>query len=82
MSPKVFNSNFTIFHTILLVIYNFFPNYFRLEMAYFDDPKNSTGAVTTRLATDAAAVQGATGEGCSIIYSGGAGIASDPHPLN
>ena len=27
-------------------------------MAYFDDPKNTVGALTTRLATDASAVQG------------------------
>ena len=30
-------------------------------MAYFDDHKNSTGALCTRLSTDAAAVHGATG---------------------
>lgn len=28
------------------------------EMAYFDDDKNNLGALTTRLATDASAVQG------------------------
>ena len=28
------------------------------DMAYFDDPKNNTGALCTRLATDASAVQG------------------------
>ncbi|XP_061088168.1 ATP-binding cassette, sub-family B (MDR/TAP), member 4 [Conger conger] len=33
----------------------------RQEMGWFDDPKNSVGALTTRLATDAAQVQGATG---------------------
>lgn len=33
----------------------------RQEMAYFDDHKNSTGALTTRLATDASRVKGATG---------------------
>ncbi|CAD5117246.1 DgyrCDS6041 [Dimorphilus gyrociliatus] len=31
------------------------------EIAYFDDKKNNLGALTTRLATDASAVQGATG---------------------
>ncbi|XP_064648001.1 ATP-dependent translocase ABCB1-like isoform X1 [Lineus longissimus] len=31
------------------------------EIGYFDSPKNSTGALTTRLAVDASAVQGATG---------------------
>lgn len=33
----------------------------RQDLGWFDDPKNSTGALTTRLATDAAQVQGATG---------------------
>lgn len=31
------------------------------EIAYFDNPKNNTGALCTRLATEASAVQGATG---------------------
>ena len=31
------------------------------EVGYFDDPKHSTGALCTRLATEASAVQGATG---------------------
>jgi len=33
----------------------------RQEMGYYDDHLNSTGALTTRLATDASKVQGATG---------------------
>ncbi|XP_058878458.1 ATP-dependent translocase ABCB1-like isoform X2 [Acipenser ruthenus] len=33
----------------------------RQDLGWFDDPRNSTGALTTRLATDAAQVQGATG---------------------
>ncbi|KAM5156859.1 ATP-dependent translocase ABCB1-like [Mantella aurantiaca] len=33
----------------------------RQEMGWFDDSKNSTGALTTRLASDASKVQGATG---------------------
>lgn len=33
----------------------------RQEVAYFDEEKNSTGALTTRLSTEASAVQGATG---------------------
>ena len=33
----------------------------RQEMSYFDDPLNNTGALTTRLATDASRIQGATG---------------------
>ncbi len=35
-----------------------FKAYLRQEMAYFDDHKNNVGALTTRLATDASAVQG------------------------
>ncbi|CAF1014116.1 unnamed protein product [Rotaria sordida] len=38
------------FHTLL-----------RQEIAYFDNPNNNTGAICTRLATEASAVQGATG---------------------
>ncbi|KAK9513786.1 hypothetical protein VZT92_027292 [Zoarces viviparus] len=33
----------------------------RQDLGWFDHPKNSVGALTTRLATDAAQVQGATG---------------------
>ena len=33
----------------------------RQEIGYFDDHFNSTGALTTRLATDASRVQGCTG---------------------
>ena len=33
----------------------------RQEMGYYDDHLNSTGALTTRLATDASKVQGCTG---------------------
>uniref|UniRef100_A0A672J0P2 ATP-binding cassette, sub-family B (MDR/TAP), member 4 n=1 Tax=Salarias fasciatus TaxID=181472 RepID=A0A672J0P2_SALFA len=33
----------------------------RQDLGWFDDPKNSVGALTTRLATDAAQVQGAAG---------------------
>ncbi|CAF2677139.1 unnamed protein product [Rotaria sp. Silwood2] len=33
----------------------------RQEIAYFDNPKNNTGALCTRLATEASAVQGVTG---------------------
>ena len=38
-----------------------FRKYLQLEMAYFDDAFNSTGALTARLSSDAAKVQGAIG---------------------
>jgi len=38
-----------------------FKSMLRQQMAYFDDHMNSTGALTTRLATDASKVQGITG---------------------
>ncbi|CAF3471282.1 unnamed protein product [Rotaria socialis] len=38
-----------------------FHSILRQEIAYFDDPNNNTGALCTRLATEASAVQGATG---------------------
>ncbi|XP_062600445.1 ATP-dependent translocase ABCB1-like isoform X1 [Saccostrea cucullata] len=40
---------------------NCFRSLLRQDIEYFDDPKNSTGALTTRLATEAAEVQGASG---------------------
>ena len=46
--------------TVLLFLFSF-------EMSYFDDPLNSTGALTTRLATDASRVQGATGSRIALI---------------
>nr|XP_033787111.1 ATP-dependent translocase ABCB1 [Geotrypetes seraphini] len=39
----------------------------RQEIGWFDDPKNSTGALTTRLATDASQVHGATGSRLAIV---------------
>ncbi|KAM6910395.1 ATP-dependent translocase ABCB1 [Xenentodon cancila] len=38
-----------------------FKSMLRQDLGWFDDPKNSVGALTTRLATDAAQVQGASG---------------------
>ena len=39
----------------------------RQNIAYFDDHFNSTGALTTRLATDAAKVQGITGTRLAVV---------------
>ncbi|XP_038607497.1 bile salt export pump [Tachyglossus aculeatus] len=39
------------------------------EIGWFDDMKNSPGALTTRLATDASQVQGATGSQLGMIVS-------------
>ncbi|XP_030055624.1 ATP-dependent translocase ABCB1 isoform X2 [Microcaecilia unicolor] len=39
----------------------------RQEIGWFDDPNNSTGALTTRLATDASQVHGATGSRLAIV---------------
>ncbi|XP_062841934.1 ATP-binding cassette, sub-family B (MDR/TAP), member 4 isoform X1 [Trichomycterus rosablanca] len=41
--------------------YKAFKAMMRKELGWYDDPKNSVGALTTRLATDTAQVQGATG---------------------
>ncbi|XP_075067977.1 ATP-dependent translocase ABCB1 isoform X2 [Mixophyes fleayi] len=39
----------------------------RQEISWYDDKKNSTGALTTRLATDASQVQGATGSRLALL---------------
>ncbi|KAM9307778.1 ATP-dependent translocase ABCB1 [Gastrophryne carolinensis] len=39
----------------------------RQEIGWYDDKKNSTGALTTRLATDASQVQGATGARLALL---------------
>ncbi|XP_015742969.1 multidrug resistance protein 1 [Python bivittatus] len=39
----------------------------RQDISWFDDPKNSTGALTTRLAHDASEVKGATGARLGMI---------------
>ncbi|XP_068101684.1 bile salt export pump-like [Hyperolius riggenbachi] len=39
------------------------------EVGWFDDPNNSPGALTTRLATDASQVQGATGSQIGMIVT-------------
>ena len=40
----------------------------RQEMGWFDDKFNSTGALTTRLSSDAAQVQGATGSRLGVLF--------------
>ncbi|XP_068091617.1 ATP-dependent translocase ABCB1 isoform X2 [Hyperolius riggenbachi] len=44
-----------------------FKSMLRQEIGWFDDKKNSTGALTTRLASDAAQVQGATGSRLALL---------------
>ncbi|XP_008937538.1 PREDICTED: multidrug resistance protein 1A-like [Merops nubicus] len=39
----------------------------RQEISWFDDPKNSTGALITRLANDASEVKGATGSRLALV---------------
>uniref|UniRef100_A0A2K6CD09 ATP binding cassette subfamily B member 4 n=1 Tax=Macaca nemestrina TaxID=9545 RepID=A0A2K6CD09_MACNE len=51
---------------LCLGIISFF-TFFLQDMSWFDDHKNSTGALSTRLATDAAQVQGATGTRLALI---------------
>ncbi|XP_044073835.1 bile salt export pump isoform X2 [Siniperca chuatsi] len=41
----------------------------RQEIGWFDDPRNSPGALTTRLATDASMVKGATGSQIGMIIT-------------
>ncbi|ELU12561.1 hypothetical protein CAPTEDRAFT_175467 [Capitella teleta] len=48
----------------------------RQEMAYFDDDKNNTGALTTRLSTEASAVQGATGARLGTAFQSLAAIGT------
>ncbi|XP_072507688.1 ATP-dependent translocase ABCB1 isoform X2 [Notamacropus eugenii] len=47
--------------------YRAFKAMLRQDVSWFDDPKNSTGALTTRLATDASQVKGATGARLAVI---------------
>ncbi|XP_051818316.1 ATP-dependent translocase ABCB1 [Antechinus flavipes] len=47
--------------------YKAFKSMLRQDVSWFDDPKNSTGALTTRLATDASQVKGATGTRLGLI---------------
>ncbi|XP_074196785.1 ATP-dependent translocase ABCB1 isoform X2 [Rhinolophus sinicus] len=47
--------------------YRLFRSILRQDVSWFDDPKNTTGALTTRLANDAAQVKGATGSRLAVI---------------
>ncbi|XP_074122727.1 ATP-dependent translocase ABCB1 isoform X3 [Sminthopsis crassicaudata] len=47
--------------------YRAFKAMLRQDVSWFDDPKNTTGALTTRLATDASQVKGATGTRLALI---------------
>ncbi|XP_072010362.1 ATP-dependent translocase ABCB1 isoform X10 [Engystomops pustulosus] len=48
----------------------------RQEIGWFDDSKNSTGALTTRLASDASQVQGATGARLAMLCQNIANIGT------
>ena len=54
-----------------------FEKYLHCEMSYFDDPFNSTGALTSRLSTEAGKVQGAIGGQAQCIFKsiGALGVA-------
>uniref|UniRef100_A0A8C3VFI4 Phosphatidylcholine translocator ABCB4 n=1 Tax=Catagonus wagneri TaxID=51154 RepID=A0A8C3VFI4_9CETA len=47
--------------------YMVFRSMLRQDVSWFDDPKNTTGALTTRLANDAAQVKGAVGARFAVI---------------
>ncbi|CAK1546564.1 unnamed protein product [Leptosia nina] len=47
-----------------------FSNYLQQEQGWFDEPSNSVGALCARLATDCAAVQGATGTRLGTMLQG------------
>lgn len=51
-----------------------FSHILRMEIGWFDDKHHSTGALTTRLATDASMVKGATGSQLAMVLQGMASI--------
>ncbi|XP_052275142.1 ATP-dependent translocase ABCB1-like isoform X2 [Dreissena polymorpha] len=53
-----------------------FRSFLRQDVAYFDDPKHSTGALTTRLATDASLVKNATGIRIATMIQSVVGMAA------
>jgi len=46
------------------------------DISYFDDPNNNTGALCTRLSTEASAVQGATGIRLGLILQNFSSLAA------
>ncbi|XP_071071286.1 phosphatidylcholine translocator ABCB4 isoform X2 [Dasypus novemcinctus] len=58
-----------------LGIISFF-TFFLQDMSWFDDHKNSTGALSTRLATDASQVQGASGTRLALIAQNTANLGT------
>jgi ATP-binding cassette subfamily B (MDR/TAP) protein 1 len=48
----------------------------RQEISFFDNHDNSTGALTTRLSTDASAIQGATGARLGMMFQSFASIGT------
>ncbi|XP_046555643.1 phosphatidylcholine translocator ABCB4-like [Haliotis rubra] len=55
---------------------NVFKSMLRQEISWFDDHKNNLGALTTRLATDASQVQGATGVRLGMVVMNLANMGS------
>ncbi|XP_045177444.2 ATP-dependent translocase ABCB1-like isoform X2 [Mercenaria mercenaria] len=53
-----------------------FRSFMRQDMSYFDDPKHATGALTTRLATDASLVKNATGIRLATLVQSVFGLAA------
>ncbi|XP_072250387.1 ATP-dependent translocase ABCB1 [Leuresthes tenuis] len=53
-----------------------FKSMMRQDLGWFDDPKNSVGALTTRLATDAAQVQGAAGVRLATLFQNFANLGT------